>query len=222
MVWQMQKFANFPKRRVLAFGDSNTYGYNPETDGRYGDDERFACRMQAALGNGWTVIEEGLPGRTAVFDDPMNEGLCGLDLIAPLMLSHAPLDTVLIMLGTNDSKARFGCGSYLIARGLVRLARKACQTQDAWRTQPDVLLVCPAPIRPEYAQRMFAEQMGPGCDVRAAGLADALEPMAREAGLRFFDAGRVPGVEVHPLDGMHLTREAHAALADALVKELIR
>lgn len=68
-------------------------------------------------GAGWTVIEEGLPGRTAVFDDPVTEGLCGLSYLTPCMMSHAPLVHWVVMLGTNDTKERFGCNAYLIAPG---------------------------------------------------------------------------------------------------------
>ena len=109
-------YENMTRRRVLCFGDSNTYGYDPARDGRYGDDERYPMVLQDLLGDGWSVVEEGLPGRTAVFDDPITEGMNGLRVITPILMSHAPLDTVTIMLGTNDSKERFGCNSHLISR----------------------------------------------------------------------------------------------------------
>lgn len=76
---------------------------------------------------GWAVAEEGLPGRTAVFDDPITEGMNGLRLINPILMSHAPLDTVTIMLGTNDCKARFACDSYQIAQGIARLTKRRCR-----------------------------------------------------------------------------------------------
>ena len=142
-------YENITERRILVFGDSNTYGYDPERDGRYGETERYPCRIQALLGPGWTVIEEGLPGRTAVFDDPVTEGLCGLSYLTPCMMSHAPLDTLVVMLGTNDTKERFGCNAYLIAQGIGRLLKKAADT-DAWRDKPDILAVCPAPIAVSY------------------------------------------------------------------------
>ena len=212
-------YENITERRILVFGDSNTYGYDPERDGRYGETERYPCRIQALLGPGWTVIEEGLPGRTAVFDDPVTEGLCGLSYLTPCMMSHAPLDTLVVMLGTNDTKERFGCNAYLIAQGIGRLLKKAADT-DAWRDKPDILAVCPAPIVPAYESLVFRNALGGGCAEKAAALAQELEPVVLQLGARFLDAGRVPGVEVHPLDGIHLTRSAHAALAQALVEVL--
>lgn len=213
-------YENITERRILVFGDSNTYGYDPERDGRYGETERYPCRIQALLGPGWTVIEEGLPGRTAVFNDPVTEGLCGLSYLTPCMMSHAPLDTLVVMLGTNDTKERFGCNAYLIAQGIGRLLKKAADT-DAWRDKPDILAVWPcaycARIRESGLPQRFGWRMcGKGCRSGTG------------TGARGFAAGRAlsgtqgacPGVEVHPLDGIHLTRSAHAALAQALVEVL--
>mgnify|MGYP004538719989 CR=1 FL=1 len=87
-------YENIKERRVLCFGDSNTYGYDPVRDGRYGLEERYPTVLQSLLGSGWSVVEEGLPGRTAVFDDPITEGMNGLRVITPILMSHAPLDTV--------------------------------------------------------------------------------------------------------------------------------
>lgn len=213
------KFDNFPNHRILAFGDSNTYGYSPATDGRYGDMERWPRVLEQCMGSACTVIEEGLPGRTSVFEDPITEGLCGLDAIAPCMLSHMPLDTVVIMLGTNDTKERFGCNAGLIAMGIARLAKKALET-PAWRGAPNLLVVCPTPIVPEYSQRIFYSAMGDGCAEKSAALAPALEPLVRELGCRFLDAGSVADVQCHQADGMHLTMESHAALARAVAAAL--
>lgn len=207
------------KRRILVFGDSNTYGYDPASGGRYSEAERYPRLLQALLGPQTDVTEEGLPGRTCVFGDPLTEGLCGLEAITPVMNSHMPIDTLVVMLGTNDCKERFGANSYLIGRGLARLLEKAKAT-PAWRGAPDILVVCPAPIQPAYEGLMFAEEMGRGCAVRAAGLAAQYQKVARAAGCRFLDAGQIPGVQVHVLDGMHLTSGAHAALAGALAELL--
>lgn len=217
-------YENMTRRRVLCFGDSNTYGYDPARDGRYGDDERYPMVLQSLLGDGWSVVEEGLPGRTAVFDDPITEGMNGLKFITPVLMSHAPLDTVTIMLGTNDSKARFGCNSYLISLGLVRLAKKALHT-DCWRdaAHPDVLVIAPPSITPEYDTLKFREEMGPGCHERCAGIAAHVAPMLQGIpGVRFLDANTLPGAGCSPIDGMHMNLEAHKVLAEALQKELTK
>ena len=192
-------YENMTRRRVLCFGDSNTYGYDPARDGRYGDDERYPMVLQDLLGDGWSVVEEGLPGRTAVFDDPITEGMNGLRVITPILMSHAPLDTVTIMLGTNDSKERFGCNSHLISRGIVRLVKKALHT-ECWRdnARPDVLVIVPPSITPEYDHLIFKDAMGTGCHERCAGIAAQLA-VALTGGFTFYFDPQLEWVTLSPL-----------------------
>ena len=58
-------------RTVLCYGDSNTYGYVPETGTRYPVNVRYPGRLQMLLGNDYNVIEEGCNGRTTIHDDPV-------------------------------------------------------------------------------------------------------------------------------------------------------
>lgn len=44
-------YSNITERRVLCYGDSNTYGYDPARDGRYGEDERYPRVLQHLLGS---------------------------------------------------------------------------------------------------------------------------------------------------------------------------
>ena len=93
---------------IVAFGDSNTWGSIPAEGARYSPGVRWPGVMARELGTGYQVIEEGLRGRTTVFDDPDEPGRNGFVYFAPCLLSHAPLDLVIIALGCNDCKAKFG------------------------------------------------------------------------------------------------------------------
>ena len=137
------------RKHVICFGDSNTHGYCAMTNGRFNEDERWTCLLSKKLGDDFLVIEEGLSGRTTCFDDPIHEGLCGLDYIYPCLMSHEPVDLLIIMLGTNDTKERFGSSAACIALGLKRLAEKAAAAKEAWRGgHPEILLVVPQNIAP--------------------------------------------------------------------------
>ena len=52
------------------------------------------------------MTEEGLSGRTTVFEDPINENMAVLPYVYALLKSHEYVDLLVIMLGTNDSKQR--------------------------------------------------------------------------------------------------------------------
>ena len=216
------------KTHILCLGDSNTHGYcadpKDNADGgiRFNEDERWTCRLQTALGDKYLVTEEGLSGRTTVFVDPIHESMDALSVAYPLLKSHEVIDLLIIMLGTNDSKERFGCNSYLISQGIVRLVKKALHT-ECWRdnARPDVLVIVPPSITPEYDHLIFKDAMGTGCHERCAGIAAQLEPMLKDiANVRFLDANTLPGAGCSPLDGMHMTVQSHKVLAKALQKAL--
>ena len=103
---------------ILCFGDSNTWGYKPDKSGRYDENIRWTGLLQKKLGSGYHIIEEGLCGRTTVFHDELREGRRGLDMIGVTVEMHDPLDLVIIMLGTNDCKSRYGASASVIAKGL--------------------------------------------------------------------------------------------------------
>ena len=143
-------------KRILCFGDSNTYGYIPGGNGRrYGPDVRWTGLLSAWLKPECLIIEEGLPGRTTVFEDPILPGRKGSDYFYPCLWSHAPLDMLLLMLGTNDCKMRFGASAKNIASGMEALVRMAIST-PVWAATPKVLLISPPPMTPEKNRAVSA------------------------------------------------------------------
>ncbi len=104
-------------KTILCYGDSNTHGFNPATQGRFSLSERWTGVLMRELGSDYHVIEEGLGGRTTVWDDPIMESRNGRDYLLPCLWSHKPLDLVIIMLGTNDLKDRFSLTPFDIAAG---------------------------------------------------------------------------------------------------------
>lgn len=197
------------KTRIVCFGDSNTWGYDAVSDGRFPDEIRWTGRLQEELGSSYTVVEEGLCGRTTVLHDPLNEGMCGLEYLYPCLMSHAPVDDLVIMLGTNDCKERFGMTSKNIADGMKRLVKKA-MTVPAWREKPRILVIAPGPIEKECETSAVGCEMGI-CSSRSRELAKYYRQMAEETGCAFLDAGEI--VAMNRIDYMHLDADSHERLA---------
>ena len=208
------------QKNILCFGDSNTHGYNSKTGGRFGVEERWTKLLQKKLGEEYYIIEEGRSGRTTSFEDPVFEGLNGLNAIYPCMMTHEPLDLVIIMLGTNDTKDRFNANGFIIAKGMERLAQKAMDVHAAWRGQPNVLIVAPPPIGEGYASTSVAGEMGDKCVERSRHIAEEYREVAKRLGCHFLDAGSIPGIEMYPYDWMHLSLESHRIFAEYLAEYL--
>ncbi len=204
-------------RTIVCFGDSNTHGANPSAPGRLPRDQRWPRIMGRLLGDGYEVIEEGLNGRCTVWDTPIEKGRNGLDYLYPCLLTHAPVDLLIIMLGTNDLKSTYGNTAADIACGAARLVDEAKGTlAGPDGTPPKVLLMSPAPIGPLTAQ---SEMWGLGAAVEASHqLASMYEIVAADHGAAFFDAGSV--ASVHPDDGIHLGPESCDRLGTAVAAEV--
>jgi len=199
-------------RRILCFGDSNTWGFEPGTGRRYGPDVRWSGLLQRKLQASAVVIEEGLNGRAAVYPDLISGRSSAQPYLSDCLASHAPLDLVILMLGTNDMKARFGLGAYDIAEGVGALVDAVKNSHaGAEDGSPDILIVCPAPIEKLVDHRvdLFA-----GAEEKSASLDGHLMRVAEARGVRALPIR--DHVRPSPVDGIHLDIAAHAVLAQLI------
>ena len=209
------------KKHIVCFGDSNTHGYDGDTGGRFDESERWPCVLQTLLGDDYLIIEEGLSGRTTVFDDPLHEGLSGLDSINSCLLSHEPVDLLIIMLGTNDTKERFCVTPEAIAIGLDRLIKKAKTTFGAWKDEkPNILIVTPRNMDDEYEKTETAAPMGMGCAVRSRGLGKNFKVIAQNNNCHYLDANDYGNIKNNTTDYMHLDKDSHTELAKVLYEKI--
>ena len=207
------------KKHILCFGDSNTHGYCADPNDcadhgiRFNESERWTKRLQEALGDDFLVIEEGLSGRTTCFDDPIHEGLNGLNYIYPCLKSHEFIDLLIIMLGTNDTKDRFYASAACIGIGMSRLVKKAMATECWGDKKPNILVIAPPPIGEGMLQSEVAATMGTLCVEKSRELAKYYKMQCDLMGVSFLDAN---GCEFNTVDYMHLTNKGHAQLAQKL------
>jgi len=189
---------------ILCFGDSNTHGTMPLDQlgvlGRYPRGARWPDVMAKALGPAVEVIAEGLPGRTTVHADPVEGGVrSGAAVLPAILHSHAPIDLMVLMLGTNDLKPRFSVTAHEIARSVERLARMAM----AEGVVADLLLVAPVPV----TQSGVLAEVFEGAEAKQVGLSHQIKAAADRLSAGYLEAGL--HIAVSPRDGVHWEAEAH-------------
>ena len=109
-------------KQIVCFGDSNTYGYIPENGERYPWGVRWTSLLNEKLGYGkYHIEEEGLCGRTTIFEDPLRDNRNGSHMLPALLETHQHADLIIVMLGTNDCKTVFGASADVIGKGITRL-----------------------------------------------------------------------------------------------------
>jgi lysophospholipase L1-like esterase len=191
-----------PERRtVVCFGDSNTWGYVPGSNAsRFPREVRWPVRLADALGDGWEVIAEGLNGRTATVESPLAEGRNALPYLLPCLQSHAPVDVLVIYLGTNDVNPRYGFSEQDVARCVGRLVGVA---RAAEAGDPHVIVICPPPFD--------GHSLGP-----------AYAQMCAELDVELLDLDGIATYDVVGDDVEHLGADAHAAVATVVEDRLRR
>jgi lysophospholipase L1-like esterase len=203
-------------RTILCYGDSNTWGYDPSTQSRYPRDVRWPGVLRSELGEGYLVIEEGLNGRTTVWDDPIELDKNGATYLRPCIQTHKPMDLVVIMLGTNDLKTRFSLPACDIASGagvLVDIVRKSDTGIDGG--VPEVLLIAPSPA---VELTSFAEMFENAVE-KSRGFAKHYLRVANDKGCHYLNAGDF--VESSTLDGIHLESDMHTRLGKSVAVKVM-
>ncbi len=202
---------------VVCYGDSNTYGFDPVTHGRFPRAVRWPGVVAAELARIAHVVEEGLGARTTVWESPFAPGRDGRAYLVPCLASHAPVDVLVVMLGTNDLKSVYRLTAADVAAGAASVVDVAL----ASRAGPDggpprVLLVSPPRLG---AVTAIAAVWGFGEALAAsAHLAPHYRTVAAELGCSFLDADAL--VAVHPADGVHIDAAGHAVLGRAIAAEV--
>ena len=202
-------------KQILCFGDSNTFGYIPGNGQRYPWGVRWTSILNEKLGlENYRVIEEGLCGRTTIFEDPLRDGRRGVDILPTVLETHAPVDLVVLMLGTNDCKSVYGATAEIIGKGISNLI---AQIRGYAKTSK-ILLISPIHLGEQVWKKEYDPEFSPTSIEVSKGLAGVYQRIARKEQADFLDAS----VYASPssIDQEHLTEEGHRLLAGAILQKI--
>lgn len=202
-------------KQILCFGDSNTFGYIPGNGQRYPWGVRWTSILNEKLGlENYRVIEEGLCGRTTIFEDPLRDGRRGVDILPTVLETHAPVDLVVLMLGTNDCKSVYGATAEIIGKGISNLI---AQIRGYAKTSK-ILFISPIHLGEQVWKKEYDPEFSPASIEVSKGLAGVYQRIARKEQADFLDAS----VYASPssIDQEHLTEEGHRLLAGAILQKI--
>ena len=198
---------------ILAFGDSNTWGLIPGTKKRYPWGVRWTSLVQEELKEN-RIIEDGLCGRTTVFEDQLRPFRKGAEVLPLALEGNYPLDGAIIMLGTNDCKTIFNASEHVIGLGL----EKCLDELEKYLLPEQILVISPISLgedvwRPEKDPEFDSSSVETSINLR-----QEYERIAKRRGNRFLAASDVAGASI--VDDEHMDEEGHKALAFAIVQKL--
>lgn len=214
-------------RKVLCYGDSNTWGTIPRWEDspipsfQYDDNTRWARVAAKKLGDGYRVIEEGLSGRTTIYDLPDQPWENGKTCLRACLMTHRQIDLVILMLGTND--LQLPPDSIVPGEGISELVDIIRDTPKCGRgyVPPKILLIAPAEFRkadPNGRVGMYETLHGDEGRKICLTFPALYRKIAEEKGCYYLNAGLY--AEPSPADGIHFLPEGHRRLGEAVAEKV--
>ena len=213
---------------ILVFGDSNSWGYTDEDEGK-----RYYKRWPVELSNhlanarlNCSVKEDSLPGRTTNVNDMVDGShLNGASVFKSCLLSHSPLDFIIIMLGTNDLKRRFNRSSNEVAEGvkeLIDIAKQTFSGKGTWHDKnlSEIVVICPPVLRklsnnlkwPNYVE-------WEGAFDKSKKLFDSIKRVNKEKKINLIDSNQY--IESSNLDPIHWSKKTHKTFGKKIANLII-
>lgn len=194
------------KKKIICFGDSNTYGYDPRTCGRYDESYRWVDILCA---NGYDAVNEGqnareLPSRKSDYD-----------FLTSIIREHFDADIFLIALGTNDVYYMFKSSAKAIADKLRKMFTEVVELSRFKEAGKRIYIIAP-PIDTVY--EYYEEKSIDDIISVFKALPTEYKSVAEELGVGFIDASMwdIP----QSFDGCHLSEEGHIKYAKCLMEFL--
>lgn len=207
-------------KTVVCFGDSNTWGADPAIpDGRLPIHVRYTGILQELLGDDYLIREEGVCGRTTGFDDPIDPYRSGAAYIDCCMLTHMPVDLLVVMLGTNDLKKHLHQNAFSSSKGLELVVRRAQNKEyGAEGLPPKILIISPIEVGSNIEETWLGEYMDKRSRETGLQLSGYYSKVAQLYGCFFMDAADYASPS--PLDAVHMGPKSHRKLAEAIAEKI--
>lgn len=201
-------------KKVLCFGDSNTYGYIPQSGLRYDRNTRWTGILQNLCGEDFKITEGGCNNRTAFIDNPSGTMQTGYKIL-PEYLKKEQYDIIILAIGINDLQLFFNPTLDELKKGMSKLI----EIIKTFSSSPKIILVCPSKLNLEGIEKgVFSFQFDEISVEKSFHLPEIYKKLAEKHNCEFLDLNTV--TDVSPIDGLHYSAEAHQKIAKALLNFL--
>lgn len=219
----MYKSRSINVKRILCYGDSNTWGFVPGKGTRFSKDERWTGVAQKELGAEYEIIEDGINGRTTIWDNPyLGEYINGYKGLPYSFFRSKPIDLVFLMLGTNDLIYTDSVGVY---KGVYKIAKAIKNadivfegstdgSQNIYNEKPSIILAAPV----ISAESTINDEDGGKRYRESRKSVDEIKKVAEILDLEYFDASQF--AEASSVDGIHMDKNNHYKLGIAIADKI--
>ncbi len=203
-------------KKILCYGDSNTFGYNAKDASRFSSEQRWSGILKNTLKYKFEVIEEGFPNRTGFVDNPECIEMSGLKHFPKLMENLGKIDILIFALGTNDLQLYYDVKEQDIYDGFnfyIEILKKN-------NSNAKVLIIAPVLLNEDIIKGNFSFQFNRASIEKSAKFIEIFKNYAQENNYEFLDINQYTRPEI--TDGLHYDTDAHLIIAQKITEIINR
>ncbi len=201
-------------KKVLCFGDSNTFGFNPADGSRFSEDIRWTGRLKKFFADRVEITEAGGNNRTAFSDNPQGDIFTGYKAVQPYLSSR--YDIIILAAGINDLQKFYNVSLEDFKNGLERFVRFV----KANAQESKILLLAPSKLKKCILNGYFGQLFDEISIEKSLKLDEIYKEIAQECGCEILNLNDV--AETSDIDGLHYTKEQHREIFCAVMKYLLK
>lgn len=202
-------------KKIICFGDSNTFGFNPRDGSRYDSNARWTGILANALGDEFKIAEEGCNNRTGFFLNPDGALQSGQKYLPQCLEKHQKFDIFIFALGTNDLQTVFKIDENIVKDGLkniVNLIRKFSQNAR-------IIIIPPVILKENILKGYFGCQFDEDSVKASVWIQNIYEIVAKMENCEFLDLNKY--VIPSDIDGLHFDEESHKIIAKQITNQIL-
>ena len=201
-------------KKIICYGDSNTFGYNPKDGSRFDENTRWTSILQKELGAEYEVINEGICDRTGFVNNPKGEVFSSPKHFPKFITESENIDILILWIGTNDLQFQYNIGIESIENGLENLIKLA-------ETKAKKIIIAPPVILNEQIlQGAFNYQFDETSIVKSREVSTVYQKLANDYDCEYFNVNEF--VKPSNPDGLHYDEDSHKIIAKKLSQLIVR
>ena len=187
-------------KKILCFGDSNVYGFNPLNYGRYSENIRWSGLLKEYFKNEIEIVEQGCNNRT-IFKNCLGKNLSGIEIL-PKYLDESFFG-IIFLIGINDTQKIYDFNSSKLEYGMIKLI------EISKNISPDIkiLILSPVQITDNILQSNFAELFDNESIKKSKQISKIYNKISKENNCDFIDLNGF--ATTSKIDGLHFDLENH-------------
>ncbi len=203
-------------KKILCYGDSNTFGFIPKTCGRYDKNTRWSGRLSELLKDNYEVIEEGMNNRTGFFKNPEGLKQSGGEYLSIYLQNHKDIDICILALGTNDAQFFYNLDRKSAELGLMNLINAIREVNSDTK----IVIVPPVKITENILHSGFAMMFNSDSIEKIREVFEVFKIVADKENCYYFDFNEI--VSPSQEDGIHYSEASHKIIADKLSEYILK